>query len=179
MNLLARTKNILNFTQLREISKETSLINMDGPFLIKRTPYLSQIIRNSSSEEIKLFRKSKRLMLFKEHVFVRAITLQGIKFDSKILKGSFDKFENIDALKYEFKKLDFKIRKNGFDLKSFEIIHTHPTGCYVEKMDGNMVISLGGISEADLEVSNYFNDIFNVRVELRAICPGNITFCSA
>ncbi len=176
---MARTKNILNFNQLRELSKQTSLINMDGPFLVKRTPYLSQIIRNSSVEEVNLFKRSKKFILFKEHVLIRAITRQGIKFDSRILKGSFDKFANLKQLEKEFKELDFLVRKNGLDLKSFEIIHTHPTGCYIEKSDGHHVLSMGGISEADLDVSNYFNDLFNVRVDLRAICPGNITFCSA
>lgn len=179
MNLMARTKNTLDYNQLREISQQTNLINSDGPFLVKRTPYLSQIIRNSSLEERELFKRSKRFMLFKEHVFIRAITRQGITFDSRVLKGSFDKFSNLKSLKDEFSSLDFKVRKNGLDLKSFEIIHTHPTGCYIEKSDGHLVLSLGGISEADLNVSNYFNDLFNVRVDLRAICPGNITFCSA
>ena len=179
MNLRAKTKNILNFKQLKKISSESLLINSDGPYLVKKALHLNQIIRPSSEDELELFRKSSKFFLFRECVFIRAKTIQGIKFDSKVLKGSFNKFKNIKLLEKEMDNLDFEIRKNSLDLASFEIIHTHPTGCYLEEDNGDQILSLGGISKADTEVAAIFHEKYKVLMSIRAICPGNITFCSA
>jgi hypothetical protein len=145
---------------------------------MKRTSFLNQLIRPSSDKEKNLFKKSTKFLFFRELVFVRVKTTQGISFDSRILKGSFNSFRNLRALEKEFFNLDFMVRKNSLDIESFEIIHTHPSGCYLDKQDDHQVLSLGGISKADTDVANYFFDKFNTSISLKAICPGGITFCS-
>ena len=179
MNLMAKTKNILNYNQLKSLSKKSGLINNDGPYLMKSTQFLKQLIRPSTNSEITLFKMSSKFFLFRELVFVRVKTKQGLSFESKVLKGSFNSFKNIKQLEKEFSKLDFLVRKNSLEIDSFEIIHTHPSGCYLEHSRGNQILSLGGISKSDVDVANYFYEKFKNYVSLKAICPGNITFCSA
>jgi hypothetical protein len=176
---MAKTKNIINFKQLKKISNESSLINSDGPYLVKKSLHLNQIIRPSTNDELDLYKQSCRFLFFREHVLVRAKTSQGLSFDSKVFKGSFNKFKNIKLLENAMKNLDFQVRRNSLELVSFEIIHTHPTGCYLEEDNGDHILSLGGISKADTDVAAYFHDKFKVLMSIRAICPGNITFCSA
>jgi len=178
MNLMAKTKNILEFEKLKEISARTSLVKSDGPYLIQTNTNNTQIIKASDSFEQSLFKKSKKFLLFKERVIVRVHTHQGLKIDSKILKGDFNSFRNLKLIEDEMRKLEFLVRKKSFDILNFEIIHTHPTGCYLESSDGHQVISLGGLSLSDYEVANFFEEKFEVAVGLRAICPGNVTYCS-
>lgn len=175
---MAKTKNILEFSKLKEISARTSLIKSDGPFLVQRDGHTTQLLKASDSFEKSLYKKSKKFMIFKEHVLVRVHTVQGLKIDSKILKGSFNSFKNLKAIESEMRSLEFEVRKKSFDISYFEIIHTHPTGCYLENQDGHQVISLGGLSLSDYEVADFFKEKFEVSVGLRAICPGNVTYCS-
>ncbi len=178
MDLIKRKKSILNYNELKNISAKSSLVNADGPFLVQKNIWSKQILKSSDRFELNLFEKSKTLFSFRELVVIRAKTRQGLVIDSKILKGEFSSFKNIQSIEQEIYDLDFKIRKNSFDLDYFEIIHTHPTGCYIEKEDGHEVISLGGLSQSDYDVANYLQNKFQVGFRLKAICPGGITYCS-
>lgn len=178
MDLIRRKKSILNYTELKKISVKSSLINADGPFLIQKSIWSKQILKSSDKFETELFEQSKTLFSFRELVVIRAKTKQGLTIDSKVLKGEFSSFKNIQAIESEIHKLDFEVRKKSFDIVHFEIIHTHPTGCYIEKEDGNDVISLGGLSQADYDVANYLQSKYELSFSLKAICPGGITYCS-
>ncbi|OUR94144.1 hypothetical protein A9Q84_17700 [Halobacteriovorax marinus] len=178
MNLMAKTKNILEFNKLKEISKFTSLIKSDGPYLVQRSTSSTQLLKASDDFEKILFKKSKRYLVFREHVIIRVHTKQGLSLDSKILKGSFNSFKNIALIEEEMRNLEFLVRKKSFDVKSYEIIHTHPTGCYLENVDGHQVITLGGLSLADYKVADYLEEKYEITIDLRAICPGNVTYCS-
>ncbi|WP_372655778.1 hypothetical protein [Halobacteriovorax sp.] len=178
MDLIKKKKSILNYSELKEISVKSSLINADGPYLIQKSVWSKQILKSSDSFEKELFKKSKTLFSFRELVVIRVKTKQGLSIESKILKGEFSSFSNIQALESEIHSLDFQVRKKSFDIDYFEIIHTHPTGCYIEKEDGHDVISLGGLSQSDYDVANYLQSKYEVRFGLKAICPGGVTYCS-
>ncbi|ATH07891.1 hypothetical protein BIY24_07990 [Halobacteriovorax marinus] len=179
MDLIRRKKSILNFKQLKEIGLRSSLINCDGPFLIQKSKNGKQILKSSDPFERNLFKKSQGIFGFRENVILRVKTIQGTSIESNILKGEFDSFKNMELLEREIRSLDFKVRKNSFDIAYFEIIHTHPTGCYLQRDDEYEVISLGGLSEADYMAANYLSEKYGYHFKLKAICPGEITYCSA
>ncbi|PIK15682.1 hypothetical protein [Halobacteriovorax sp. JY17] len=178
MNLLGNGKSILNYFELKKISIQSSLISLDGPYLIQRNFWSQQILKASDLFEVNLFKKSKTLFSFRESVVIRAKTKQGLVIDSKVLKGEFSSFKNLQEIEREIGRLDFKIRQKSFDLDYYEIIHTHPTGCYIERDGEHEVISLGGLSKSDYEVAEFLERKHSAIFKLKAICPGGITYCS-
>lgn len=178
MSLLGKKKSILNYQKLKEISIQSSLIHLDGPFLVQKTNHNKQLLKASDSFEKNLFKDSSRFFSFKETVIVRVKTKQGISFDSELLRGESSSFKNLKLIQNQIHELDFKVRKNSFDVDYFEIIHTHPTGCYLEKDGEYDVVTLGGLSSSDYEVADYFRNKFECDFKLKAVCPGGITYCS-
>ena len=178
MNLLRNDKSILTYSQLKKISVQSSLINLDGPFMTQKNSWNKQILKSSDPFELDLFKKSKSILSFREAVVIRVRTRQGLTIDSKVLKGEFSSFKNIKRIESQIFSLDFEVRKKTFDIAYFEIIHTHPTGCYIEQDGEHEVISLGGLSQADYEVANYLEEKYGVVFKLKAVCPGGVTYCS-
>ena len=178
MNLLRNDKSILTYSELKKISIQSSLINLDGPFMTQMNSWGKQILKSSDAFELDLFNKSKTMFSFREAVVIRVRTMQGLTIDSKVLKGEFSSFKNIKSIESEILSLDFKVRRNSFDINYFEIIHTHPTGCYIEQDGDYEVLSLGGLSQADYEVADYLKEKYGILFKLKAVCPGGVTYCS-
>lgn len=174
--------SLLNFELLEELVTSLKFQNIfrESRRIIYHRTYEQEIFKNSTYEDL-LLRESSLNYSPHEVCQIILLTKQHKVYRSPIFHGEEARAVDISTLENWIEKLDYKVRKDGFDVLRIQINHTHPTLEFVEYLagEGNQCrLSLSGLSQADFEVGRRLAASFKHPIQLKAITPSGLFFSS-